>query len=165
MTDFQIRSVVEEDFIKIAELAKNCAPMAMERDSIYHIFTKFFQNTSFAAESLEREIIGFLLGFISQKNSNEAYIHLLCVKPEMRKKSLARSMIKNFFKVVGDKGCKKVSLITKPENKASIAFYKNLGFKMDKNHKTIETDGIKAVKDYNGHDKHMVVFYKVIDEL
>ncbi len=165
MTDFKIRNVVEEDFIKIAELAKNCEPMAMERDSIYHIFTKFFQNTSFVAESLEGRIMGFLLGFISQKNSKEAYIHLLCVKPEMRKKGLATSMIKNFFKVVGDKGCKKVSLITKPENKVSIAFYKNLGFKMDESQKTIEIDGIKAVKDYNGPDKHMVVFYKVIDDL
>jgi len=44
MSDLIIRNVVEEDFLVIAEVAEKCSPMTTERNSIYHIFTKFFKN-------------------------------------------------------------------------------------------------------------------------
>jgi hypothetical protein len=39
MEEFHLRSVKEEDFLKIAEIAPKCPPMVTERNSIYHIFT------------------------------------------------------------------------------------------------------------------------------
>jgi hypothetical protein len=55
MEEFHIRSVKEDDFLKIAEIAPKCPPMVTERNSIYHIFTKFFKNTSFVVETTEDE--------------------------------------------------------------------------------------------------------------
>lgn len=161
MDDVIIRVAKEKDFINISKLAEKCAPMATERDSIYHIFTKFFQNTVFVAEK-DNKLLGFLLGFISQVNSEEAYIHLLCVDPDYRNKGLAKSFIKIFFKVIADMDCKKVFLITKPINQHAINFYKKLGFKKVDNVKNINLNGVWAVKDYNGLGKHMIVFEKNI---
>ena len=167
MQNIIIRTAEESDFEDIAQIAKKCSPMNTERNSIYHIFTKFFQNTVFVAEikeSSSKELAGFLLGFISQKKVNEAYIHLLCVTPEFRGKGIAQGLINNFLKAVVTKGCNKVYLITKPINQKAIAFYEKLGFKKNSGFTTIDLDGVEAVKDYNGLGEHMVVFQKVLSE-
>jgi Acetyltransferases len=163
MENLKIRTTLEEDFVEIAELAENCSPMETERNSIYHIFTKFFRSTSLVAELPSGEIGGFLLGFISQENPEEAYIHLLCVDPKMRGKSAGRKLVENFIDEVSLKGCKTVYLTTKPINWNSISFYKKLGFLEDKSQETINILGTNAVKNYNGKGQHMVVFYKLIE--
>jgi ribosomal protein S18 acetylase RimI-like enzyme len=61
----------------------------------------------------------------------DAYIHLLCVSPEWRKKGLAKALILKFLDIVRIKGCNRIYLIAKPENLTAIKFYKSLGFKFD----------------------------------
>ena len=100
MNNIRIRTAKEDDFKAIFQIANNCRPMVSERISIYHIFTKFFQNTVFIAEKVQNNnviMIGFLIGFISQLNSSECYIHLLCVDPEHRGESTAFNLIKTFL--------------------------------------------------------------------
>ena len=162
MEDIKIRSTLEEDFVEIADLAENCGPMETERNSIYHIFTKFFRSTSFVAELPSGELGGFILGFISQENPEDTYIHLLCVDPKMRGKHIGKKLVEKFAEEAALKECKKIYLITKPVNWNSISFYKKLGFLEDKNRETINILGVNAVKNYNGMGQHMVVFYKLI---
>ena len=162
MEDLKIRSTLEEDFVEIADLAENCSPMETERNSIYHIFTKFFRSTSFVVELPSGELGGFLLGFVSQENPEEAYIHLLCVDPKMRGKHIGKKLVEKFTEEMALKKCKKIYLITKPVNWNSISFYKKLGFLEDKSLETINILGTNAVKNYNGMGQHMVVFYKLI---
>lgn len=163
MENLKIRNTLEEDFVEIADLAENCSPMETERNSIYHIFTKFFKSTSFVAELPSKEIGGFLLGFISQENPEEAYIHLLCVDPKMRGEHVGKKLVEQFIDELSLKGCKRVYLITKPVNWNSISFYKKLGFLEDKSRETINILGTNAVKNYNGMGQHMVVFYKLLE--
>jgi len=163
MENIRVRNTNEEDFMEIADLGEKCPPMSVERNSIYHIFTKFFKSTSLVAESESGEIIGFLLGFISQENPEEAYMHLLCIDPKIRKKGIGKALIDEFFKAVAFKGCKIVYLITKPINWKSISFYRNLGFKEEKSGNTINIMGATAIRNYNGIGEHMVVFYKDIE--
>ena len=58
MLDFKIRNVIEEDFIKISQVAEYCNPMTNERKSIYHLFTKFFKKTSLVVKVMEK-LMGF----------------------------------------------------------------------------------------------------------
>jgi ribosomal protein S18 acetylase RimI-like enzyme len=162
MEDIKIRSTLEEDFVEIADLAENCGPMETERNSIYHIFTKFFRSTSFVAELPSGELGGFILGFISQENPEDVYIHLLCVDPKMRGKHIGKKLVEKFAEEAALKECKKIYLITKPVNWNSISFYKKLGFLEDKSRETINILGVNAVKNYNGMGQHMVVFYKSV---
>jgi ribosomal protein S18 acetylase RimI-like enzyme len=163
MDKIQIRNSEEEDFLVISQIASKCSPMVTERDSIYHIFTKFFQNTVFLAEKLENGnniAIGFLIGFISQSNSDESYIHLLCVDPKFRGRKIASNLIKKFCDAVSQNGCKKVYLITKPINQRAINFYQKSGFRICTDSKIINIRGMDVFKDYDGFGEHMVVFQK-----
>jgi len=166
MEEFHIRNVMEEDFLKIAEIARECHPMVTERNSIYHIFTKFFRSSSLVMETKVNAkgniIVGFLLGFISQENQQDAYIHLLCVAPEYRGNALAKALIMKFMDIMVEKGCHRVYLITKPRNKTAIEFYGKLGFKAQSIGKMIKLEGVDTVKDYNGRGEDMVVFCKTI---
>ncbi len=158
----EIRNVKEADFIRIAELAKKCSPMATERNSIYHLFTKFFSRTSFAIEDDEK-IIAFLLGFISQDDPREAYIHLLCVHPRFRGGGIASTLVDKFIKEVKKEGVKKISLTTKPINKKAISFYRKMGFEDYNGLETFKFGNVNVFKDYNGEGKDMVLFRKSIN--
>lgn len=168
MDNIIIRNAVEDDFQAIANLALNCSPMITERNSIYHIFTRFFQNTVFLAEIEDekqvKELVGFLIGFMSQKNKEDAYIHLLCVHPSCRGMGLGTDLIKKFLKVVIKMGCKRVYLITKPVNKTAIDFYTKMGFKKNHGYKTNIIGGEEVIKDYNGKGEDMIVFQKIISD-
>ena len=83
MEHVRIRTVKKEDFLEIMDLASKCDPIPVERDSIYHLFTKYFANTCFVAEK-ENKIVGYILGFISQLEKNVAYIHNICISPDLR---------------------------------------------------------------------------------
>ena len=163
MENLIIRNTLEEDFIKIAEVAEECHPMETERNSIYHIFTRYFKGTCFVAELSSKTIGGFILGFISPENPEESYIHLLCVDPKMRGRNIGQKLVNTFMESVASKGCKKVNLITKPINWNSISFYKKLGFLEEKNGETMNVLGTTVIKNYNGNGEHMVVFYKFIE--
>ncbi len=161
--EFIVRNTEEEDFVEIADLAENCSPMETERNSIYHIFTKFFKSTSLVAELESKELAGFLLGFISQENPEEAYLHLLCVDPKIRGKGIGKALVEKFMEIAALKDCKKVYLITKPINWKSISFYRNLGFLEHKEGNIMNIMGIPAIRNYDGMGEHMVVFYKDVN--
>ncbi len=163
MENLKIRNALEEDFVAIAELAEDCSPMATERKSIYHIFTKFFKSTSLVAELPSGKIAGFLLGFISQENPEEAYIHLLGIDSKVRRRGVGKALVEKFLDISTLKGCKKVLLITKPINWNSISFYRKLEFLEDKSQDTINIMGVSAVRNYDGMGEHMVVFYKLLE--
>jgi hypothetical protein len=91
----RIRTVKEKDFFEIMNLASKCDPIPVERDSIYHLFTKYFANTCFVAER-DNQIVGYILGFISQLEKNVAYIHNICIISEILSKYEEREMSENF---------------------------------------------------------------------
>lgn len=165
MNQFHTRPVKEEDFLAISEIAAKCSPMATERNSIYHIFTKFFKKTSLVVETKEKIPIGFLLGFISQDNPQDAYIHLLCIIPQYRMKGLAKFLVGEFMDIVSEKGCSKVYLITSPQNKKAINFYQSMGFKVNNSGgEEVVIDGINTFKDYNGPGEHKVIFSRILQK-
>jgi ribosomal protein S18 acetylase RimI-like enzyme len=161
--NYHIRNVIEEDFLPIAEIANYCPPMVTERNSVYHIFTKFFTTTSFIVETVDKSAIGFLLGFKSQDNAKEAYIHLLCIIPQWRNKGLARELLDEFLLKLKEQGCKKVSLITSPGNKKALNFYQKMGFKIDNEGNEIIISGVKTIKNYNGPGEHKLICTKLLE--
>lgn len=152
-----IRNAQETDFMSCVDIAKRAWPEFNERESIYHLFCKFFSNTSFVCERNER-IQAFLLGFVSQTDTSQAYIHLVAVDPTAQRQGLANELYQMFFETVRSLGVRQVCLIVNPDNYASIAFHKKLGFRADLRGETIQIDDVLAVKDYNGPRRHMIPF-------
>ena len=156
-----IRNAREGDFISCVQIARRAWPDFKERESIYHFFCKFFSNTCFVCEQ-DGKIVAFLLGFISQVDRGQAYIHLVVVDPPAQRQGLAKQLYQAFFDTVRDLGSKQVRLIVNPDNKASLAFHRKLGFVVDLHGETIDVGGVTAVRNYNGPNLHMVPFYLVL---
>jgi ribosomal protein S18 acetylase RimI-like enzyme len=158
-----IRNAREADFMSCVLIARRAWPEFKERESIYHLFCKFFSNTCFVCEH-EGKIQAFLLGFLSQVDSSQAYIHLVAVDPSAQRQGLANSLYQTFFTTVRTMGAKQVRLIVNPDNAGSLAFHEKLGFEPDLHGDTIEVDGVWAVKDYNGPGLHMVPFSRPLSQ-
>ena len=163
MTDYNIRNIVEEDFNQLSCVAEKCQPMTNMKPTVYHVFTRHFKGTSFVIENkLNNAITGFLIGFISQDNPNDSYIHLICLDPSLRGKGFAKILVEKFIQAVSKRGCKRVCLVTKPHNHISIKFYTKLGFESYNSDKTVNMDGINVYKDYDGSGDDKIIFIKSI---
>ena len=93
------------------------------------LFFEHFQETSFVAED-GAELVGFLVGFLSQTHEREAYVHFVGVAPSTRGSGLGRLLYERFFAVAREHGRDVVRAVTSPVNAPSIAFHRSLGFEV-----------------------------------
>jgi predicted GNAT superfamily acetyltransferase len=91
------------------------------------LFFDHFADTSLVAED-EAGLAGFLVGFLSQARPDEAYIHMVGVRPDRRGSGLARGLYERFFDLARGHRRGVVTCITSPINRGSIAFHTAMGF-------------------------------------
>jgi predicted GNAT superfamily acetyltransferase len=126
-------------------------------DMLPKLFFDHFNDTSFIAEE-DGKIIAFLIGFLSQSHSEEAYIHFVGVPPDHRKRKLGKELYNHFFSKVQSENRNKVRCVTSPVNKTSISYHKRMGFDIEQGDKTV--DGISVKADYDGPGQDRVLFVK-----
>jgi GNAT superfamily N-acetyltransferase len=122
-----------------------------------HVFFSHFAPTSFVLET-DTELLGFLLGFLSQTRTDEAHVHLVGVHPEFRRLGLGRRLYERFFAAAGMHGRSWVSSIDAPSNGPSIAFHAAMGFLPEPGNGVV--DGVPVRLDYAGDRGHRVVFHR-----
>ena len=157
----KVRNARDQDFMKCVETIKLAWPGFAERESVYHVFCKHFSTTSFVAES-DQKIVAFLLGFLSQTDGRTAYVHLVATHPKYQRRGIARVLYEKFFETAKKSGRNRVSLNVSPDNVASLEFHRGLGFHPVLTGETVIVGGVKAAKDYNGPNNHIVPFEKEI---
>jgi ribosomal protein S18 acetylase RimI-like enzyme len=123
------------------------------------LFFDHFQDTSFIAES-DGQIVGFLIGFLSQTHPEQAYIHFVGVHPDYRKQGLGRQLYERFFEVARQHGRAVVHCVTSPVNRGSIAFHLHMGFRIDPG--DAEIDGVSVSSNYDGRGGDRVLFSKFL---
>ncbi|MET3690006.1 ribosomal protein S18 acetylase RimI-like enzyme [Priestia megaterium] len=143
----KIRSVEGADYYVISPLINAWWNGRQMSDMLPKLFFDHFQNTSFIAEE-KGEIIGFLIGFLSQSHMNEAYIHFVGVHPEYRGKKIGKQLYSHFFDAIKQNGRNTVRCVTSPVNKASIAYHTKMGFEIEKRNKENQ-DKILFIKYLN----------------
>ncbi len=124
-----------------------------------HVFFTHFAPTSFVLEN-DAELVGFLLGFLSQTHPEEAYVHFIGIHPGSRRLGLGRRLYERFFVAAQMHGRCCVRSITAPSNQLSIAFHRSLGFAPL--HGDVIVDGLPVWFDYAGAGGHRVVFRRQI---
>ena len=117
------------------------------------LFLDHFFDTSLIAEH-DGELAGFLIGFMSAAQPQQAYIHYLAVAPAWRRSGLARRLYEQFFDRARRDGRTVVKAITSPQNATSIAYHRAMGFTVS-----------DPVKDYDGPSLDRVVFAREITSL
>ena len=113
------------------------------------LFFLHFEGTSFVAEDEEGDLVGFLCGFLSQTNADEAYVHFVGITPDHRGEGLGRTLYERFFDEVRAHGRTVVRCVTSPVNQESVAFHEALGFEVD-----------RVIADYDGPGEDRVLLVK-----
>ena len=113
------------------------------------LFFLHFEGTSFVADREDGQLAGFLIGFFSQTDPSEAYIHFVGVAPEQRGEGLGRELYERFFDAVRVDGRAVVRCVTSPQNGGSVAFHEALGFEVE-----------RVAHDYDGPGEDRVLFVK-----
>lgn len=121
------------------------------------LFFTQFTDTSFVVEENGNRV-GFLIGFFSQSNEKEGYIHFVGVDPEYRQNHIGKTLYEAFFAKVKAANRSKVTCITSPVNQTSIAYHLKMGFTIKTGDK--EVNGVSVTADYDGPEQDRVLFEK-----
>jgi len=125
------------------------------------LWLQHFTGTSWIAEDGDR-IVGFLVGFISPDRPDEAYIHMVGTDPNHRTAGLGRTLYERFFDDVRARGVRRVTAITWPGNRTSVAFHRAMGFSPADSGGTQNLYGTPAYPDYDAEGDDRVVFSREI---
>ncbi len=99
-----IRHVQVDDYLPIVSVMNDWWGGRQVSHMLPRLFFEHFRNTSFVIEqdgkNLRQEvpIVAFLIGFLSQSQPDEAYIHFVGVHPDYRKQRLGKTLYELFFK-------------------------------------------------------------------
>jgi len=122
-----IRAATEADHPRILAVADDWWGGRRVSWLAQRLFFEHFADTSLVAED-DNGLAGFLIGFLSQSQPTEAYIHMVATRSDRRRAGLGRELYHRFFELARAAGRDTVTCITAPVNEASIAFHTALGF-------------------------------------
>jgi GNAT superfamily N-acetyltransferase len=89
-----------------------------------------FGDTCFIVED-EDGLLGFLVGFMSQRFPAAGYVHYMGVRPERRGAGLGTQMYERFAQVTRARGRTEILAEAGAWNVRSIAFHKRVGFTLE----------------------------------
>ena len=113
------------------------------------LFFVHFEGTSYVVDDGDGQLAAFLIGFLSQTDPDEAYIHFVGVSPEHRGGGLGRQLYERFFEDARAAGRSRVTCVTSPVNEGSVGFHEALGFTSE-----------RVAHDYDGPGEDRVLFVK-----
>lgn len=153
----EIRNVCSSDYAPIIHVLDTWWDGRQMSAMLPKLFFVHFCETSFIAE-INNEIIGFLIGFLSQTHAEEAYIHFAGIHPDFRNRGVGSTLYKKFFQTVQNLDRIRVRCVTSPVNKGSIAYHLHMGFEPEPSR--TQEDGVPYHLDYDGIGEHRVLFVK-----
>lgn len=86
-----VRQIRPSDYWPVISVIDNWWGGRQMADKLPRLFFDHFNDTSFAAER-DGKLAGFLVGFVSQSHSAEAYIHFVGIHPDERGRGLGRQL-------------------------------------------------------------------------
>ena len=96
-------------------------------------------------------LVGFLVGFISPDHPDEAYIHMVGDEPEPPARRARPAAVRALLRGRGRaRGVRRVTAVTWPGNRVSVAFHRAMGFSADDGPGTQRLYGTPAYPDYDG---------------
>ena len=145
----EIRHTKPSDYARVYPLVDDWWGGRQVNHLLPAVFFVHFEGTSFVACADNHELAGFLCGFLSQTNPEEAYVHMIGVAPELRRQGTGRRLYETFFSAAHEHGRCLVRAITAPFNTGSIAFHEAMGFQIE-----------RVLSDYAGPGEDRLLFSK-----
>ena len=154
-----IRQIRPSDYRPVISVIDGWWDGRQMADMLPRLFFEHFTDTSFAAER-DGELVGFLVGFLSQSRPGEAYIHFVGVHPAERGRGLGRRLYQHFFAAAEARGATLVRAVTAPVNHGSVRFHQQLGFGIEPGDRDV--DGIPVATGYDGDGQDRVRFIRIL---
>lgn len=122
----QIRGITKGDFDHVVSVLDRWWG-GPSREQAHPIFFYELGEHALIADD-EGEVIGFLLGFVSPVAPRVAYVHLVGIHPEHRRRGVGKRLYEVFTERAREAGASRVKAITNVGNEGSIEFHRALGF-------------------------------------
>lgn len=142
----EIRGITKSDYDHVVSVLDRWWG-GPSREQAHPIFFYELGGQALIAEE-EGELIGFLLGFLAPTDPPTAYVHLVGINPEHRRRGVGKELYEVFAKRAGSAGARQMKAITNVGNEGSIDFHRALGF------------DVSEVPDYAGPNRGRVVFVR-----
>jgi GNAT superfamily N-acetyltransferase len=94
------------------------------------------------------EMVGFLLGFMAPTTPPCAFVHLVGIHPDQRRRGVGQQLYERFIERARKAGAARIKAITTVGNEGSVRFHEALGFAVSEDH------------DYAGPGRSRIVFTK-----
>ena len=125
------------------------------RHFVHPLFLEHFGDTCLVVED-EGKLVAFLVGMLSQRYAEEAYVHFLGVHPGYRRLGLGRELYERFAVLVLQRGRTVIVAETGVFNAPSIDFHRRLGFTLEGGDELV--NGIPVTRDFHGTGEDVVRF-------
>jgi ribosomal protein S18 acetylase RimI-like enzyme len=119
-------------------------------------------STSWLAEDDRGRLVGFLIGARGQDRPSEAVLHLVCVDPARRRRGVGRALVEHFVAEMSGSGASTVRAVAWPDDPASIAALRALGFEPDTGPGSQRLYGVPAFPDHDGPGEDRAILTRPI---
>lgn len=126
------------------------------------LWLQHFTGTSWLAEEEDGALAGFLVGFLSPDRPAEAYCHMIATNPNLRQRGVGRGLYERFFADARAAGRSRVTAVTWPGNRLSIAFHRAMGFEVQAGPGTQNLYGTPAYPGYDLEDEDRAVLVRML---
>lgn len=144
----QTRGITKEDFDEIVAVMDHWwgGPSGTKPLPIF-----FYEFGEYALITEENgTMVGFLLGFITDRHPRVGYIHLVGIHPQYRRRGVARALYEEFARRAEAQGAAVLKAITTVGNEGSVGFHQAMGF------------SVEEVADYAGPGRSRYVFTRAL---
>ena len=124
------------------------------------LWLQHFTGTSWLAEAQDGGLAGFLIGFLSPDRRAEAYCHMIATNPNLRQRGIGRGLYERFFADARAAGRSRVTAVTWPGNRLSIAFHRAMGFEVQAGPGTQNLYGTPAYPGYDLEEEDRAVLVR-----
>ena len=163
MTDrpeLQFRHPTEDDHRRIVGLVDEWWGGRRMRALLPRLWFQHFAGTSWIAETADGRLAGFVVAFISQDDPATGYVHMIAADPNLRRAGIGRALYERVMQDLARRDVRRVTAITWPGNRQSVAFHQAIGFRVDDGPGTQNLYGTPAYADYDGEGEDRVVFVR-----
>lgn len=122
-------------------------------------------STSWIAEDERNRLVGFLIGYRSQDRPAEAALHLVGVDPARRRRGVGRALVETFLRTARASGATVARAVAWPDDPASIAALRALGFEPEAGAGTQRLYGVPSFPDLDGPGEDRAVLIRRIDRI
>jgi ribosomal protein S18 acetylase RimI-like enzyme len=162
-TDLRLRRPLPDDHPRVVAVIDEWWGGRRMSALLPRLWFEHFSGTSWIAEDADGRLLGFLVAFVSADDPDTAYIHMVGADPNRRRLGIGRTLYERSFEDLVARGARRVTCITWPGNRISIAFHRSLGFHIDDGPGTTPIYGTPAHPDHDGPGDDRVVFIRDLD--